>query len=190
MPLREDCRLRPMNEEDLELVLLWRNSEKIRSNMYRDKVISIEEHRAWFKKVTHENGSLHFIFEYKGKPVGVVNANQIDMTNMRCVWGFYIGDEEAPKGCGSAMGYLALDYLFDKLGMHRIIGEVIEFNEASLKYHKKLGFIEEGRFEDHCRRKHRNYDVISLAVLADEWHKIKASLESNIFAVETEVCAT
>jgi len=47
----EECGLRPIEEGDLATVLEWRNSERIRANMYTDHLISREEHRAGFAKV-------------------------------------------------------------------------------------------------------------------------------------------
>ena len=43
---RDDCQLRPVLESDLGLIRQWRNSERIRANMFTDHIISSEEHLA------------------------------------------------------------------------------------------------------------------------------------------------
>ena len=40
--------LRPLMEQDLEMVLQWRNHPEINRYMYNQTAISWEEHRQWF----------------------------------------------------------------------------------------------------------------------------------------------
>lgn len=178
---RKECRLRRMELSDLELVLRWRNSERIRQAMYTDHIITPEEHYAWFERVSRENVSLHFVFEYENRPLGVVNVNGIDRRSHRCVWGFYIGEEEAPRGAGTAMGYLAIEYLFEHEKFHRVIGEALADNEASIKYHRRLGFVEEGRLVEHVVKNGRYTDVITFALLDRVWWSTKPELTATIF---------
>ncbi|MCX6834628.1 MAG: UDP-4-amino-4,6-dideoxy-N-acetyl-beta-L-altrosamine N-acetyltransferase [candidate division Zixibacteria bacterium] len=178
---REDCRFRRMERSDLDLVLRWRNSERIREAMYTDHVITRDEHYAWFERVTRNNATMHFVFEREGRPLGVVNVVDIDRRNLRCVWGFYIGEEDAPRGSGTAMGYLALECLFENEGLHRIIGEALADNEASIKYHRRLGFVEEGRLVEHVVKNGRYMDVISFAIIDRVWRATKDSLAATIF---------
>jgi UDP-4-amino-4,6-dideoxy-N-acetyl-beta-L-altrosamine N-acetyltransferase len=175
-------RLRPMVRDDLEVVLAWRNSERIRQVMYTDHVITRDEHYAWFERVTRDNVSMHFVFECEDRPLGVVNVVDIDRRNLRCVWGFYIGEENAPRGSGTAMGYLALDHLFEKEGFHRIMGEALADNEASIKYHRRLGFVEEGRLVDHVVKNGRFTDVVSFALIDRVWRATRDDLAATIFA--------
>jgi len=178
---QEECRLRRMEQSDLDLVLRWRNSERIRQAMYTDHVITHDEHHAWFERVTRNNVTMHFVFECAGRPLGVVNVVDIDRSNLRCVWGFYIGEEDAPRGSGTSMGYLALEYLFEKEGFHRVIGEALADNEASIKYHRRLGFVEEGRLAEHVVKNGRYTDVILFAIIDRVWRAMKDNLAAMIF---------
>jgi UDP-4-amino-4,6-dideoxy-N-acetyl-beta-L-altrosamine N-acetyltransferase len=177
---QEVCRLRRMERSDLDVVLRWRNSERIRQAMYTDHVITRDEHYAWFEQVTRDNVTMHFVFEYEKRPLGVVNVVGIDRRHLRCVWGFYIGEEAAPPGSGLAMGYLALEYLFEKEGLHRVMGEAL--NEASIKFHRRLGFVEEGRLVDHVVKNGRYTDVISFAIIDRVWRATRDDLAALIFA--------
>ena len=179
---QEECRLRRMEYSDLDLVLRWRNSERIRQAMYTDHIITPDEHYAWFERVTRNNVTMHFVFESEGRPLGIVNVVNIDRRNLRCVWGFYIGEEAAPRGAGTAMGYLALEYLFEKEGFHRVMGEALVDNEASIKYHRRLGFLEEGRLVDHVAKNGRYTDVISFAIIDRVWRATRNDLAAMIFA--------
>ncbi|MFH1700238.1 MAG: UDP-4-amino-4,6-dideoxy-N-acetyl-beta-L-altrosamine N-acetyltransferase [Candidatus Zixiibacteriota bacterium] len=181
MNWRDQYQIRPIERGDLDLVLKWRNSERIRENMYTSHIISFDEHQKWFEKISAEKKSLHFIFETNGIPLGVVNITNIDNENKKCVWGFYIGAENAPRGSGSAMGFFALEHLFEKLEFHRIVGEAFAFNSDSVKYHKRLGFIEEGRLRDYVLKDGKYEDVVTLAILEDGWRDIKPSLIKLFF---------
>lgn len=178
---RDDCNLRPIEEGDLELVLSWRNSERVRSYMYTDHLIKPEEHRAWFLRTLDAEFPATLVFEYRGKPAGLKSFSQIDRHNNRCYWGFYLGDTELPRGCGSAMGFLALEYIFEKHGFRKLCAEAFAFNEGSIKYHTRLGFAQEGRFVEHVLKNGAYRDVVSFAIFRDGWLAGKDALAAKLF---------
>lgn len=181
MASREDFTLRPMSGNDLPLVLQWRNSERVRANMYTDNLISIKEHQDWFTNAKGDPKSKYFVFEHKGTPVGVVNIVQIDDRNGKCYWGFYLGDPDAPKTSGPAMEFLALEYMFNTLEMRKVYCEVFVFNEPVIKLHKKFGFVEEGKFVGHVLKNNKYEDVLSLAIFKDVWNLLRQRLEKICF---------
>lgn len=178
---REDFSLRPIEESDLLKVLEWRNSEWIRANMYTDHIISIDEHSAWLERINKDETPTFMIFEFQWKPIGVVNVTQIDNRNNKCHWGFYMGEIGVPRGCGAIMGFMGLEYFFEKLNIRKICSEVFAFNKASIKYHKKLGFREEGYFLKHILKNGDYEDIVVFALLKDEWLKSKSELENICF---------
>lgn len=182
MPLREDCRLRPIAESDLEKVLVWRNSERIRANMFTDHIITIDEHRGWFKRIQQDPSAECQIFELKTSAVGVVNITKIDKSNHKCFWGFYLGEVDLPRGTGSAMGYLALEHIFENLNIHKLCGEIFAFNEDSIKFHQRLGFVQEGYFKNHILKNQQYENIVLVALLKDEWPRIKTGLEQLYFS--------
>jgi UDP-4-amino-4,6-dideoxy-N-acetyl-beta-L-altrosamine N-acetyltransferase len=145
----EEADFRPVRETDLELILTWRNTEHIRCNMFHDQIIVWDEHVQWFQKLQRSNDQEIFLFSLSGVPIGAVNFTGIDRQTGVCEWGFYIGNSDSPRGNGTIMGFLALEYAFRKLKMNRVIGECFEFNEASARHHEKLGFSFVG-FADQC----------------------------------------
>ncbi|MCG6174530.1 UDP-4-amino-4,6-dideoxy-N-acetyl-beta-L-altrosamine N-acetyltransferase, partial [Anoxybacillus sp. LAT_31] len=62
MSLLESARLEDMNSSHLEMVLSWRNQEHIRSVMFHDQIISLEEHRKWFDRVKEDQRTIVKIF--------------------------------------------------------------------------------------------------------------------------------
>lgn len=181
MSRREGYLLRPIEDKDLERVLAWRNSERIRASMYTDHTITMDEHRGWFERTRKESPPPFMVFEVQGKPVGGVNISHMDRRNGTCHWGFYIGEETVPRGSGKIMGLLGLEYIFDVVGIRKLIGEAFAFNEASIAFHRKLGFLEEGHFVKHVLKNGTYEDIISFALFRDDWLRLKGVLEENCF---------
>ncbi len=181
---REEINLRPLEERDLDMVLAWRNSERVRSYMYTDHIISPEEHRAWFERLGQAPFATTLVFEYKGVPSGLKSFSQIDRHNNRCHWGFYLGDTELPRGCGTAMGFLALEYVFEQHDFRKLCAEAFAFNEGSVKYHTRLGFVREGRFVKHVLKNGTYEDIVSFALFRDEWLAAKTALTAQVFREE------
>lgn len=164
----EDGKLRPIQEKDLEKVLEWRNSERIRESMFSDHLISEEEHRTWFEGLKNED-KICMIFEFMGRPVGVVNFTDIDSDNNKCYWGFYLGETSTLKGTGMLMGYQALEFAFNDLNIRKLCSQAFAYNTLSIGFHKNLGFIEEGRLSKHIKKNGVYEDIIVLALFQDIW---------------------
>lgn len=160
--------LRPLQASDLELVLNWRNHLDIRRYMYTQHEISLAEHTSWFNKVSKDSSYNLLIFEVDSEPLGFVNIHQIAQGGI-ADWGFYTSPA-APKGTGSKLGEQALDYAFNTLKLHKICGQALDFNLASRKFHKRLGFKEEGILEQHHFDGLKYHDVICFGLLASEYH--------------------
>ena len=164
--------LRDLGAKDLETVLKWRNSDRVRLNMFSTHVITEEEHRNWYLKLDY-NTCRYLVFEYRQRPVGVVNFTEIDNDNNRCNWGFYLGESDVPPGTGLLMGYLSMEYVFSVLNIRKLCSQVLGNNEKSIKYHRKLGFKEEGRLLQHQLHNGVFVDVIMLALFKDDWEGVK-----------------
>jgi len=169
MPRLEDYNLRMLNEADLPIVLAWRNSERIRANMYNDHVITHEEHHAWFRRIDRDDSSRYQVFEHRNRPVGLSYITDIDRINGTCRWGFYLGETDLPSGGGTVMGYLAMNHAFKEEQLRRVSGEVLSFNQPSQRFFRRLGFTEEGRLRRHLLRNNEPVDIILFAMLKEEW---------------------
>lgn len=161
-------RLRDVKEEDLDLILTWRNSERIRRNMYSDHIITKEEHVRWFHALKENTRSVYLVFEINDRPCGMVYFLDIDYKSKKCFWGFYLSEENFPKGTGYIMGSLGVEFAFKNLGMRKICGEVFSFNYKSINFHKKLGFIQEGYFKKHVFKNGNYEDVVFLSLFKED----------------------
>jgi UDP-4-amino-4,6-dideoxy-N-acetyl-beta-L-altrosamine N-acetyltransferase len=159
-----------MEKQDLDLVLEWRNKPEIRMNMYTSHVISREEHYAWFERVALDSTKRYFICMADETPVGVVGFVDIMETAKTASWAFYSGDLSR-RGIGSQMEYLALNYAFDELGLEKLNCEVLDFNQAVIKLHRKFGFEIEGIFKAQHYDGEKYHDIYRLAMFRKDWQR-------------------
>lgn len=182
--MRDRFRLRPLTEDDLRIVFDWRNSDRIRSNMYSSHFIAWEEHQRWFERLAGNNNKVYRIFEVGESPAGLVNFIDIDRNNGLSSWGFYMGATGYPKNTGLIMGVLGLELAFQELGLRKICGECFAFNIASIKFHERLGFKQEGYFVEHIRRGEKFEDIVRFALFDRDWSAKQSALEDIILDCE------
>lgn len=175
-----DFKLVSIEEKHLEIVLRWRNSNEIRTMMYTDKIISLEEHWNWFESFRNSNKTIIKILLYLGEPIGLVNFNKINAFDNKCYWGFYIGALDAPKGAGTILGYLALNYIFETQSIRKVCSEIIGYNTQSIKFHQRMGFAEEGRLVEHINKGNEFIDVVLMAQFEHQWRHNKNNLKKKL----------
>ena len=86
--------LRPMTDNDLEIVLKWRNLPEVREMMFTQHEISWNEHQAWWNKVKQDQTKCWLIYSCNSVDVGVVYFYDIDKQNNCGDWGFYLGEDK------------------------------------------------------------------------------------------------
>jgi len=172
----EACTVRPLVEDDLAMVLAWRNHPEVRRFMFTQHEISLQEHRNWFLRVKQDNSRLLLIAHDANEPIGFVQLNAVSRGGI-AEWGFY-ARPDASKGSGRKLGWAALNYAFNHLGLHKICGQAIESNQASIAFHKRMGFTQEGALRDQQRIDGVYHTLICFGLLAREW-QAGALLQEN-----------
>ncbi|WP_249872146.1 UDP-4-amino-4,6-dideoxy-N-acetyl-beta-L-altrosamine N-acetyltransferase [Oceanobacillus saliphilus] len=180
MSIWDRVSLETINDIDLQMVLSWRNQDFVRRMMYNSEIISKKEHLEWFARIQNSNTSIAKIFYFENQPYGVVNIHQIDYTNRTCEWSFYIGEKGAPSGLGTILGYLAIDYIFNRLHLRKLCAEVIEFNYKSYHFHKKFGFEEEGLLKEHIKKEGKYVDIYLFGLFKSNWLEQSNQLKEQI----------
>jgi UDP-4-amino-4,6-dideoxy-N-acetyl-beta-L-altrosamine N-acetyltransferase len=171
--------LRRLTEQDLDMILAWRNAPAVRQNMYTSRLISLDEHRAWFERLHDDDSRQYFIFERDGVARGVVGFTQISRASRRASWAFY-ASPDAPRGTGSLMEFCALEHAFSELALHRLDCEVLDFNLAVVRLHQTFGFKVEGTLRAHHFDGTRYCDVVLLGILEEEWDQQRGSIRQRL----------
>lgn len=131
-------RLRPMELYDLNKVLAWRNSPQVRQWMIDSQEITPDSHAAWFQRTRATANRELLIAEAEGNAIGFVQFSRLQDDGC-AEWGFYTAPG-APKGSGTILGKLALEYAFRTLDLHRLVGRTLPHNFASIRFHEKFSF--------------------------------------------------
>lgn len=175
--------LRDIKDSEIDVMREWRNAPAVRANMYTRHEIGAEEHRKWWEQTCGREDRKYFMYEQSGEALGIVGFSAIDRANANCSWSFFAAPS-APKGTGSRMEFLALDYAFSTLQLHKIHCEVLAFNTAVVSLHKKFGFQEEGLFRQHHRVDGEFVDIHRLGLLASEWAGYREAMLQKLMKFE------
>jgi hypothetical protein len=163
----------------------WRMKPEITKYMYTDPELTIEKQRRWYEKINNDPSVRYWIIEYDGIAIGLLNITEIDLVNRRCFWGYYIGDDRfRGKGIAKTLECNLYDYVFYKLGLHKLCMEVLSFNEKVVKLHQKFGSEIEGIFKEHIYKNGQFFDVVRMAVLKRKWDRIRSQYDYDKIDIE------
>lgn len=143
--------LRPITLEDTDMVVRWRNSEKVVQNFIYRKNISREDHINWFHNKIETGQVVQFIIcdLQTDKPLGSIYLQNFEDENRKAEWGIFLGEQEAyGKGVGTQAASLLLDYAFSVLKMHKVVSRVLAYNQASIRMNEKAGYVQEAYLKD------------------------------------------
>lgn len=161
--------LRPLRAEDAECTLAWRLGA--RAVLLNRGTQTVEEQRAWIEG--RPARELNYIIETRaGTPVGMLSLIDIDLLHRRAEAArFLIGDEAVVQGIPAAVEAMRLLYgvAFDRLGLRRVYGTVLEDNPPMLKWQLYLGMKEEGRLRQHSFINGRFQDLVCVGLLEPEY---------------------
>ncbi|HEX6592500.1 MAG TPA: UDP-4-amino-4,6-dideoxy-N-acetyl-beta-L-altrosamine N-acetyltransferase [Moraxellaceae bacterium] len=166
-PASSSGSLRPLRQEDLELILAWRNHDDVRQYMYNRHLISAAEHSRWFAQCQSQPGRHLLLYEEAGQPQGFVNFAPTRFAGV-VEWGFYAA-VGAAAGTGRRLGQAAMNHAFLQLGLHKVCAEALDSNARSLRLHEALGFQREGLLREHYHDGSRYHSIICLGLLSQDW---------------------
>ncbi|MDH5184419.1 MAG: UDP-4-amino-4,6-dideoxy-N-acetyl-beta-L-altrosamine N-acetyltransferase [Gammaproteobacteria bacterium] len=138
--------LRAATQQDLDIMLSWRNAPSVRAMMFNEQEISQQEHKEWWQRVSADASKRILIMQHGGTATGVVNFFAINPEEKSCHWGFYMDPSDAVDNQKRLAIWLeieqqAIDYAFHELGMNNLICETLLNNTHVIQLHKRFGFI-------------------------------------------------
>jgi RimJ/RimL family protein N-acetyltransferase len=143
--VKDNLRLRTLQESDLPMTLQWRNQDDIRRWFFHSEVISLQQHLDWFKNYITKGDDFVFIIEeiQNGyRPIGQVSLYQVDWGAQRAEFGrLMIGEPDAAgKGNAFRASQMAANIAFFTLGLKEIYLEVRVDNKKAIAIYEKMGF--------------------------------------------------
>ena len=162
-----NCYLRPINLDDTDLIVKWRNNESVRKNFIFQDPFTKEIHENWMKTKVASGEVIQYIIVEKvnDRPIGSVYFRDIDQNFRSAEYGIFIGEDDAiGKGYGKDVAIHFTQFGFEKLGLHRIQLRVIEENEIACRSYLSAGFQKEGLFHDMVYLDNRYKNVVFMAM--------------------------
>ena len=163
--------LRPMTEEDTDLIVAWRNSEGVRKHFIYQELFTREGHLNWLHRVVEQGKAVQMIIceMATDKPLGSVYIRDIDRANRKGEYGIFIGEDDARgRGLGTAAARLMIRYGFSELKLHRLFLRVYADNPRAIGSYEKAGFVREAYLKDDVYVNGVFRDMILMAVLNPE----------------------
>lgn len=111
--------------------------------------------------------------EKETNPVVGATGLVIDTQSQRAECGYWIGKDHWGNGiCSEALPAL-LDFGFAQLGLNKITAECLIRNVASAAVLTKAGFVQEGHFRSHFRKRidEEFHDILAWGLLREHWNQ-------------------
>lgn len=163
----ESCTIRSLSEDDLLMLLAWRNHFDVRRFMLTQHEIKFDEHLDWFQKSSNDSSRRLLLIEEAKMPIGYVQFTKVREDRV-ADWGFYAAPN-SPKGTGRKIGITALNYAFFTLKLHKVCGQALKNNEKSISFHQRLGFKKEALLRDQKYIDGEYHSVVCFGLLSHEW---------------------
>ena len=164
----ERVALRPVEDDDLPLILRWQNHPDVWWYMDYEQVFSLEDVRDDLATARAEGHPL--IIEVDGRPVWRIGLNQFRRRDRRCAMYLFIG-EPAFWGHGYAQDAVMalLGYAFDRFDLAMVELWTLAANDRVLRVYERCGFVREATLRDRSFKDGRFVDHVVMSVTRDEW---------------------
>jgi ribosomal-protein-serine acetyltransferase len=101
--------------------------------------------------------------------VGTVGCHPIDWLNRNCELGYWLEERHQGKGVVTRAVAALCDYLFEEVGLHRLVIRCGTGNAKSCAIPKRLGFVREGVLRESQWVNDRFIDGVVWSMLARDW---------------------
>jgi RimJ/RimL family protein N-acetyltransferase len=166
-----EIRLRPLKEEDSDVLFDWINDRELVTLSAPFREISWKSHDNWFRSVRKARDLRIFVIasEHDGAAVGYCQLKKIDDVNRNAELQIRIGKPEMRgRGIGTVAVRELLRFGFGALSLHRIYLHVFSSNVRAQRAYLKCGFSVEGLLRQAVCIEGRYEDVIIMGILSEQ----------------------
>lgn len=108
-----------LTEQELEMVLEWRNHPLVRKWMSNTEPISLERHLQFVLSLLGNKNRACYLVKEDNRFIGVIQLNEIYNNAVRDV-GMYVNPTLLNRGIGIRLGFYGSQYLFRELGFESL----------------------------------------------------------------------
>lgn len=166
--------IRPLSEEDIELLRIWRNDESNSKYLTKIEKITPSMQKAWYLNYLNNKDELIFAIQetyYIKQLIGSIALYNIEERKAE-LGKFLIGEAKAHKRkLGEKTVIAALDVAFNLMKLEEIYLHVNTNNIAALTVYKNVGFAQKNEINN-------GVEEIGMSITKDKFNKF---FNSNIF---------
>lgn len=183
-PFGFKVKLRLFEMDDAETLCRWMNNPQVTKFLKRNPPMSLAEEREWLeglpKRPTHKVFGIETLADKR--LIGSIGLHDISQHSGTATTGTVIGEPEFwGGGYGTDAKMVLLDYAFNILNLRKIRSRVYDFNERSLAYAAKCGYVQEGRLIQDYWKNGVYVDTVLLAVFRERWLPLWEAYKSTSF---------
>ena len=165
------------NDERVTTYLSWKAYEKS-----EDILPFLEMAILDYEKIS----TYHWAIEYEGEMIGSISVMSVDDLRNNCEVGYCIGYDYWNKGITSEALAAVIQFLFEEVGMHRILAKHDVENPASGEVMKKCGMTYEGRFKEYYLRHDGTYSDALVYGIVNEKNRRQVKMRLDGFGLFVE----
>jgi RimJ/RimL family protein N-acetyltransferase len=177
MAIKTKTYLRRAERDDLDTIVAWMDDPDFALFLYGDPTRS---HRQVREQIVSMLGrttgntvpaAIYLIIESPEYGlVGLLSLQNISWRNRSCMVDLYIGRKELRNTLAAGVAfYLALEYCFDELNLHRAGAFIYSFNTPCWRVIEKIGAVRELTLHEHVARDGVLHDVYGYGLLCSEF---------------------
>ena len=173
--------LRPITENDTDMIVKWRNNPKVSAHCLNKRPITAESHMKFYHDYIETGSYQQFIVERIEEstgvatyPIATVYLKDIDRFNRRCELCIFTSDDEEWNNESQSIAVkMLLEKAFDELNLHKVYSYVFYkfIDEADLL--KRAGFTTEAVMKSEAYDENGNYaDIVRFAIFNPNENKL------------------
>lgn len=164
-----------VDEKNIEWLRNQRNDPDMRKYFREWKDISVSSQIKWYNSRGNNSNMNHVYFEIHSNAstdsslIGCAGLHYINWRTRSAEFSIFLSKNSRGKGYGNDALQTMFEYGFKEMNLHKIWGEVYEFNDALGLYVNKLGMSVDGKLRDNCFYNGNYHDSTMVSILEDEW---------------------
>jgi RimJ/RimL family protein N-acetyltransferase len=160
--------LRPVEDEDLPLIVRWQNHPEVWWYMDYERPFTLEDVREDEARARTEG--FPFVITVEGRPIGRIGLNKFRRRDRICSLYLYVG-EPSYWGSGYARDALMalLRHAFDRFDLHQVELWTLEPNDRVIRVYERCGFQREATLRDRSFKDGRFVDHVVMSVTREEF---------------------
>ena len=170
--------LGPISNINPELILKWRNDNRIYKWSRQYEPLESWGHHKWIENLPSKTDVKMYGIFYKNKPIGVCGLTSIDFINSRAEFSIYIDPKNHKKGFGQKSLMTLCSHGFECLNLNNIWGETFQNNSAS-KTFEKIGFKKDGTRRSFYFREGKYINSYIYSLLRSEYDRYRNNPDNN-----------